>query len=128
MSTKTFHGSCYCKAITFEAEIDFSAGTHKCNCKSCWKRRWWSVKAAPEQFRVLTGADAFDASGRFCATCGVLTFRHAPVADWNPKAYVSVSVAALDDVTPEELLAAPTTFYDGLHDNWWNPPAETRHL
>ncbi|MFO0649302.1 MAG: GFA family protein [Polyangiales bacterium] len=128
MSTKTFHGSCYCKRITFEAEIDFSTGTHKCNCTSCWKRRWWSVKAAPEQFRVLTGADAFDPTGRFCATCGALTFRHAPVADWNPKAYVSVSVAALDDVAPDELLAAPVTFYDGLHDNWWNPPAETRHL
>lgn len=128
MSLKTFHGSCFCKRITFEAEIDFAAGTHKCNCTSCWKRRWWSVKAEPERFRLLTGADAFDPGGRFCATCGALTFRHAPVADWNPKAYVSVSVAALDDLAPDELLAAPVTFYDGLHDNWWSTPAETRHL
>lgn len=128
MSTKTFHGSCYCKRITFEAEIDLAAGTHKCNCTSCWKRRWWSVKAAPSHFRLLTGADAFDPSGRFCATCGVLTFRHAPVADWNPTAYVSVSVASLDDVAPDALLAAPVTYYDGRHDNWWQTPAETRHL
>ena len=128
MSTGTFHGSCFCKRVTFEAAIDLSAGTHRCNCTSCRKRRWWSVKVAPEQFRLLTGADALDPSGRFCATSGVLTFRPMPVADWNPRAYVSVSVAALDDLAPEALLAAPVTFYDGLHDDWANAPAETRHL
>lgn len=128
MSKKTYRGSCYCKRITFEAAIDVAAGTHKCNCTSCWKRRWWSVKADPADFRVLTGEGAFDPGGRFCATCGALTFRHAPVADWNPTAYVSISVAALDDLSPEELLAAPVTYYDGRADNWWNPPPETRHL
>ena len=127
MSLKTFHGSCYCKRVTFEAEIDFSAGTHKCNCTSCWKRRWWTVKVAPEDFTV-TGEDALDPSARFCASCGVAVFRRVPVMDWNPVAYVSLSVASVDALDPAELLAAKVTYYDGLADNWGHAPAEVRHL
>jgi hypothetical protein len=41
---------------------------------------------------------------------------------------VSVSVASLDDLAPEELLAAKVTYYDGRADNWWSTPAEVRHL
>ena len=42
--------------------------------------------------------------------------------------FIAVRVAALDGVTPEELVAAPVQFMDGRNNNWWNPPAETRHL
>jgi hypothetical protein len=128
MAKKTYKGSCACGNVTFEAKVDVSAGTHKCNCKSCWKRRWWSVKVEPEDFRVLRGERDVKSGERFCETCGVALFRHAEVADWNPKAYVSVSVASLDDLSPAELLAAPVTYYDGLADNWWSVPAEVRHL
>ncbi|HMJ54605.1 MAG TPA: hypothetical protein VK540_21130 [Polyangiaceae bacterium] len=49
-------------------------------------------------------------------------------AEWNEGAYVSVNVAAVDDLDPAELVAGPIQFCDGKNDNWWNPPAETRHL
>lgn len=39
-----------------------------------------------------------------------------------------VRVAAIDDLSVDALVAAPVTFCDGRHDNWWNSPAETRHL
>ena len=42
--------------------------------------------------------------------------------------YVSVKLAALDDLDPSELASAPVRLFDGRHDNWWNPPAEARHL
>jgi hypothetical protein len=42
--------------------------------------------------------------------------------------FVSVSVACLDDVEPQELIDAPLRFSDGRHDNWMSAPAETRHL
>ena len=49
-------------------------------------------------------------------------------AEWNDGAYVSVSVAALDDLDPAELVAAPVQYCDGRANNCWHPPAETRHL
>lgn len=128
MSTKTFHGSCFCKAVKFEAEIDFSQGTGKCNCTSCWKRRWWSVRAKVESFRPLSGEAALDPKNGFCTTCHVLPYRRVGVSEWNPEAYVAINVAALDDLDPKELLAAPVRYFDGRHDDWLQTPEVTGHL
>jgi hypothetical protein len=128
---RTYHGSCHCKAIKFEADIDLAAvGTGKCNCTSCWKRRWWSVKVAADDFRSLGGEEHFSKPGAkgFCTQCGVTPYNRVDAAEWNDGAYVSANVACLDDLDPAELMAAPVQYFDGLHDNWWNPPAETRHL
>jgi len=35
---------------------------------------------------------------------------------------------SLDDLPPADLIAAPVTYYDGLHDNWREKPAEVRYL
>ncbi len=127
MAMKTYRGSCHCGRVKFEADIDLSQGTGKCNCTFCWKHRWWSVRAKPEGFRSLAG-EKERSEGGFCRQCGVLPYRFAEKADWNDGAFYSVSVAALDDLDPAELVAAPVRYMDGRHDNWWNPPAETRHL
>jgi hypothetical protein len=128
MKTQTFHGSCHCGAAKFEAEIDFSQGTSKCNCTSCWKRRWWTVRTKPEAFRVLSGEDQLDKERGFCRTCGVTPYRHVPKADWNPEAYVSVNVAALDDLDPQQLLEAPVKYYNGRDNDWWHEPQIKAHL
>ena len=43
-------------------------------------------------------------------------------------AYYSVNLACLDDLDPAELAAAPVRYMDGRNNNWFEPPAETRHL
>ena len=136
MPKTTYHGSCYCKSVRFTADIDFdTTPTGRCNCTSCRKRRWWSAQIAPEAFHLEAGGDhclKIETGGgsvlHLCPSCGVIVYSTIPKTDWNDGPRIAISVPALDDLAPETLLAAPATYYDGLHDNWWNPPEEVRHL
>jgi hypothetical protein len=136
MAKKTYRGSCFCGRVTFQANIDISAGTGKCNCTSCWKRRWWSASVPQAEFEATGGEDLLqfnplghaDGRGWFCRHCGVIPFIRIDAQPWNDGPYVQVNVAALDDLDPTELLAAPVKYADGRNDNWWNPPPEVRHL
>ncbi|WP_179119531.1 hypothetical protein [Ensifer adhaerens] len=42
-------------AVRIETDLDFSAGTEKCNCTACVKMRLWSVVAKPDAFRLIAG-------------------------------------------------------------------------
>lgn len=136
MAKSTYRGSCHCGRIKFEVDLDLSSGTSKCNCTSCWKKRLWTTRADPESFRSLSGEQELSgykpgaATGHqgFCKNCGVIPYGWVEASEWNPSTYVSVNVAALDDLDPTELLEAPIKYCDGRANNWWNAPAETRHL
>ena len=136
MAMKHYKGSCFCKGVRFEVDVDLAEGTTKCNCTSCWKRRWWSAKVKPEGFRSLGGEEklsqykAGSETGHrgFCKECGVIPYGWVDKAEWNDGAYVSINVACLDDLDPADLVGSPVQFCDGRNDNWWQAPAETRHL
>lgn len=132
---KTYQGSCHCGAVTFEADIDLAAGTGKCNCTICRKRRAWGVLLKPEQFRLLTGESALSdyqfgtkqGHSLFCATCGCAPFSRGHVEQLGGD-FVSVQLGCLDDATDAELAEAPVNYGNGRDNLWWEVPAETRHL
>lgn len=131
---RTYTGSCHCKAVRYEADLDLSEGTGRCNCTYCAKVRNWSIRATPEHFRLLTPESDLAGYGvpgvglhEFCPKCGVRTFDRGNMPELGG-AFVSIAVSTLDDATVDALLSGPVRYADGLNDNWWNAPAETRHL
>ncbi len=132
---KTYHGSCHCGAVKFEADIDLAAGTSKCNCSICTKHRGWGVVIKPDQFRLLGGANNMSSyqfgtmSGhhRFCRTCGISPFGDGYVEQIGG-AFVSISLGCLDDASDEELAAAPVKYGNGRDNAWWEEPKVTSYL
>lgn len=132
---KTHQGSCHCGAVRFEAELDLAAGTGKCNCSICTKKRSWGVIVKPAAFRLLSGKDDLadyqfgTKSGhhRFCKTCGCAPFGDGHVAEIGGD-YVGIAVNCLDDVSDEEWAAAAVHYANGRDNAWMEPPAVTSHL
>ena len=133
---KTFHGSCHCKKVRFEADIDLAAGTGKCNCSYCWKVRNWAAGIKPEAFRLVEGKEnvgeyRFRPESKnhhaFCRQCGVRLYTQGYVEEIGG-AFVSVALATLDDLPSAELVDAPVRFQNGRDDDWFHEPAEKRHL
>lgn len=128
MSLNTYHGSCDCGKVRYEVGLDFEVGTFKCNCKLCFKKRFWGAVAQPGTFRLLSGEGDLTVYGvtrrhHFCKHCGVKVFGIG--ADG---VRTVVSVSTLDDVNPKVLVAAPVRYVDGLHDNFKSAPDYTAHL
>jgi hypothetical protein len=108
MSQQSYHGSCQCQAVKFEAELDLEA-TAICNCSRC-QRLGWVMAFTPEaKFSLQQGEGALSQytfnkeviRHQFCATCGIETFAYAKAPDGSDA--VAVNVNCLDGVEPRAL-------------------------
>jgi hypothetical protein len=98
------------KAVAIAAVTD-------CNCSICTKKGFLHLIVAPEQFELLSGADALTtyrfntgtARHTFCTTCGIHAF-YVPRSDPDK---IDVNVRCLDGV---DLAAIKPHAFDG--QNW----------
>lgn len=135
MMKRIYHGSCHCGEVTYETDLDLSAGTFRCNCSICLKKRNWLAVAMPDDFRLLSREEKLGEyqfgphklRHLFCANCGVSSFGWGESEGLGGKFY-AIAVNCLDDASPEELASAPIAFIDGRHDRFDQVPAETGHL
>ncbi|MFL9884042.1 GFA family protein [Paraburkholderia agricolaris] len=133
---RTYRGGCHCQSVRFEAQIDFSEGTVKCNCTFCSKARLWLVNVRPEAFRLLTDENALTvyrgknpvAHHPFCKQCGVHVFDRVDMPNETGFPYININIMCVDDLNVDEALSAPIVYVNGLQNDWSNPPLETRHL
>ena len=131
---KTYSGSCHCGAVKFEADLDLTQNTYRCNCSICRRTRFWPAVAREGAFRLLAGESELTQylfntrknQHYFCKHCGVRAFgvgNDTPVGKM-----VGVNLMCLDDVSDGELAAVPITFVDGRNDQWQSAPAFFGHL
>jgi hypothetical protein len=131
---KTYAGGCHCGAVRYEADMDLSEGTVKCNCSICSKGRTWLAAVNAQDFRLLKGADDLHTyqfnkhkiSHMFCKTCGIKSFGRS--LDESGKGFYAVMMNTVEGIPDAELASLPVTYVDGRQDNFKAAPAETRHL
>jgi hypothetical protein len=130
---KTYRGSCHCGAVKFEADLDLTQSSYRCNCSICRRTRFWPVVANPEGFRLLSGEAEMTQylfhnrknHHYFCRHCGVRAFG---VGTATPIGTMyGVNLGCLDGVSEEELSRIPITYIDGQHDRL-APPGYCSHL
>lgn len=131
---KTYRGSCHCGAVVFEADLDLTQPSYRCNCSICRRTRFWPAVAKEDGFRLLAGEEQLtqylfntrENHHYFCRQCGVRAFG---VGNETPmgKMY-GVNLGCLDDVSEAELAHIPITYVDGRNERWESPPEFFRHL
>jgi len=133
--TKAHAGGCHCGAVRFECELDAAAETSRCSCSICAKGRFWKTIARKDAFRLVKGADMVTEYGFgsgtirhcFCRRCGIKPFGRGNMEALGGVFY-AVNVACLDGDAPLQFAVREIVFQDGAHNDWSQPPAETRHL
>lgn len=137
---KLYRGSCHCKAVTFEGQLDLAEGIRRCNCSFCAKTRMQKSFALREEFEITSGKDRLtsyradnsswiegDVDHYFCSRCGVRPFSRGYHKDFIGHFY-AVNVACLDGVSDAELAEAPIIYENGRDDDHFNTPADTRFM
>ena len=133
-SLQTYPGSCHCGVVRFEADLDLTQPSFRCNCSICRRTRFWPAVATPDRFRVIAGESElteylFNTRKNqhfFCRHCGVRAFgvgNDTPIGKM-----IGVNIGCLEGVSEETLSKIPIVYVDGMRDHWGDAPEHFSHL
>lgn len=135
MAHQKYTGGCDCGRVRFEASFDLAAGSHRCNCTICLKKRWWGVLLKKDDFRFIAGQDqTLDYQpgpvwhNVFCRHCGVHMLCWGILPEEHGGQMWAISIGTLDGLDPETLAKIDIHYLDGLHDVWDRAPKITSYL
>jgi hypothetical protein len=108
-------GSCHCKAVKYEVEIDLAKPVIECNCSHCEAKGLLLAFVPGDKLSITEGEDHLTeyrfSTGKirhtFCMTCGVQCFGQGEGSD-GPTA--AINVRTIDGVDLTTLTRMP---YDG---------------
>ncbi len=111
MTLKHYSGSCHCKSVRYEVDLDLSKGTMRCNCSICTKSRAWFAFVNAPQFKMVSGEESLldyqwtppakpapFLTYRFCKNCGVRIYGTGDAPSMGGRMY-AIAVATLDEST-----------------------------
>lgn len=104
---RTYKGSCQCGAVRYEADADIQEVV-VCNCSRCRRLGLMLAFVPPEDFRLLSGADAVKnyqfnkhvIDHLFCSTCGVQTYARGRVPKTGAE-MIALNVRCFEGVDPD---------------------------
>jgi hypothetical protein len=106
---QTYHGSCHCGAVRYEAKSDPITQAMSCNCSMC-RRKGTLLAFIPAAGFTLEAGEAALTDYQFnkqvihhlfCRTCGVTSFARGVMPDGTPM--VALNVRCIDEIDPETL-------------------------
>ncbi|MBL8845092.1 MAG: GFA family protein [Hyphomicrobium zavarzinii] len=106
---QTYHGSCHCGAVRYEAKSDPITQAMSCNCSMCRRKGTLLAFIPAADFTLETGESALAdyqfnrqmIHHLFCRTCGVTSFARGVMPDGTPM--VALNVRCIDEIDPETL-------------------------
>lgn len=103
----TIKGSCHCRRISFEVDVEESVTVQECNCSICNMSGYLHLIVPGSRFRLLSGEEHLTrytfntgtAKHLFCKVCGIKAF-YVPRS--NPDGY-SINLRCIDKSMLKEI-------------------------
>ncbi len=113
---KTYHGSCHCGAVRYEARNASITEAISCNCSMCRRKGTLLAFIPAADFTLEAAPDALTdyqfnrhvIHHLFCRTCGVTSFARGQMPDGTET--IALNVRCIDEIDPGQL---KINHYDG---------------
>lgn len=112
----TYHGSCHCGSVRFEALSERITQAISCNCSMCRRKGTLLTFIPGADFTLTAGGEALTdyqfnrhiIHHLFCSTCGVTSFARGTLPDGTST--VALNVRCIDEIDLDALTITP---FDG---------------